>query len=47
MLYCISDIFTKGTFIIRDMSTINAPIKRMSGYNVVDMGVPEDEYGNE
>jgi len=35
--------FEKGTFIIRDMSTINASIKRMKYYAPVDMGVPEDE----
>jgi len=35
--------FRKGTFLIRDMSAIDAPIKRMNYYTPVDMGVPEDE----
>jgi len=35
--------FRKGWFIIRDMSAIDAPIKRMNYYTPVDMGVPEEE----
>ena len=34
--------FNKGTFIIRDMSTINTPIKRMNHFKPVDIGVLEE-----
>jgi len=36
--------FKKGNFIIRDMSTIDASIKRMKNFIPVDMGVPEEEF---
>jgi len=35
--------FNKGTFIIRDMSTLNAPIKRMNYFKPVDIGVLEED----
>jgi len=35
--------FVKGTFIIRDISTLNTSVKRMNGYTPIDMGVPEEE----
>lgn len=35
--------FTKGIFIIRDMSTLESPVKRMDGYTSIDIGVPVEE----
>ncbi|MCL2362138.1 MAG: hypothetical protein FWC73_10035 [Defluviitaleaceae bacterium] len=34
--------FSKGKFIVRDMSTLNVPIQRLYNYSPVDMGVPEE-----
>ena len=39
--------FTKGIFIIRDMSTLDAPVKRMKNHVPVDMGVPVEEANKE
>ena len=36
--------FSKGIFVVKDMSTVNSFIKHMKGYSVTDLGVPEDEY---
>ena len=39
--------FIEGTFIVRDMSTIDAPIKRMMDYEPVKLGVPAEDIEEE
>ena len=36
-------LFVRERFIIKDLTTLDAPIKRMSKYGVVDMGIPVED----